>query len=253
MRVVIPSVNYGDLLAVTLPAWVDLVGREALLVVTDPSDIETLRVAAQHRVNAMPTDAWTRIDPSCHVSARQHRAMKWWRDKRRDAAPSFNLALALDEAFGFPLSLHDRVASGELCAVVDADCYPFGEWPSASEIQPNTIYGCWRYRCESPDVLDDHRHGRLPLSSLKRMRASGRIEQSQHRDVPNVGEGYFQLFRARPGLRFGSYPAADEYDFDFALKFPIGKMFEGLYVLHLGENARNWDGRVTPRWEGVTA
>lgn len=246
MRIVVPSVEYGDLLALTLPQWrVILPETSSLTVVTSPADTETQAVASRNGFACHVTDAWTRTDPSCHVNGRANRtySKRWRATIPQGETPTFNLALALDEAFGFPSPTPVGV-----CAVVDADCYPVGQLPADETIAADTIYGAWRHDCHSFAEFVAFREGDRPLGWFQRITATGRIVQSQHRDVPNVGEGYCQIFRPSPGLRFGSYPGADEYDFDFALKFPKGEMLTTLAFLHLGQRAWNWDGRVTPRW-----
>src|SRR5690606_37733393 len=78
VRVVIPSVNYADFLADTLPAWQAFLPRDAkIAVVTTPEDRETQAVAASCDVPCCVTDVWT-----------------------RDGA-IFNKGSALDLAFGF--------------------------------------------------------------------------------------------------------------------------------------------------------
>ena len=99
------------------------------------------------------------------------------------------------------------------------------------------MYCCRRF-AGSPDLT------RGPEIVLK-----GRITKSQHGKATAVGGGYFQLFRYLPGRRFGSYPGADGYDYDFAFLWPRGVVLETIHVLHFGETHRNWEGRVTPRWE----
>lgn len=247
MRLAIPSVGYGDLLALTLPAWCALAPYASLVVVTATDDAESQGIAQRYSVDCFVTDAWTRRDPTYHVNGRSNRTYsKRWRETMRAGdTPTFNLALALDEAFA---ETDDAVRG-----VINADCYPIGVLPQDDQIAADVIYGAWRRDCASRADLDAYLRGQRSLDAYPLVRASGRITQSQHRDVPNVGEGYCQIFRADPRRRFGSYPAADEYDFDFALTFPLGVMLEGLSFLHLGERARNWDGRVTPRWEGVSA
>lgn len=247
MRIVIPSVNYGDLLAVTLRSWESVFSREAITIATAPEDEATQAIAEDHRLRCFVTDAWTRADLTCHVDRAQLRRNAHW-DAQNHGPVRFNLALALDEAFGF---LTAPPAPGEVCAMVDADIYAFGHVDFAS-LEDNVIYGCQRYECPDQHILASHLGGTLPLADLVPMHVRGDIERGQHAAVPCVGGGYFQMFRYRPGLRFGSYPAADAYDYDFAHKFPRGAKLESLYVLHLGAESTNWEGRVTPPWEQHT-
>ena len=77
MRVVIPSVNYADTLAVVLPRWLEYVPAESIRIVTTLNDAQTLDIASQHHVDALRTTVW------------------------RTRGHVFDKAAALDEAFGF--------------------------------------------------------------------------------------------------------------------------------------------------------
>lgn len=235
MRVVIPSLRYADYLAVTLPAWLALVPRKRLVVVTAPEDTETAAVAAAHEVTLVVTDAWT-----------------------RDGAV-LNKARALDEAFGFVDSPIRPPSPDETCLALDADVVPFGVLPPFDAIAADTLYGCARYACPTPQALRDHRAGRtvpaqLPLIA-PRLRGEPRPQLVPHTDegVRACGRqclGYFQLFRWRPGIRFGESRTAAKYDLDFRQHFGARVGLTSIYVLHLGDQSReNWRGRVMPRWE----
>jgi len=233
MRAVIPALRYADLLAVILPAWVQMLGAEALTVVTEPEDHETHEVASAHGVGLVATHAWSRDE-----------AM-------------LNKAAALDEAFGITPGYRRPPAPGELCLSLDADVYPFGRFPGEDEVQPDVLYGCARYHCLTPRDLRLHRRGRTPRERLALI--PPKVRGATYVQCPNTREhalwsarrclGYFQLFRYRAGLAFGSYRTAGKYDLDFRRQFPATAALWDLYVLHLGEqNRANWRGRVTPRW-----
>jgi hypothetical protein len=225
MRAVIPCVDCVDFLRVTLPAWKAFLPKNSLVVATSPRDRETQIVAAACGVPVYITDAWTRVDWSCHVGGE----------------PKFNKALGLDEAFGFagPLPAPEP---GELCLSLDVDGYPFGKFPKEKHFEANRLYGYYRHECLSPEALADHVQGREPLSAYRKMHNSG-----------NRPVGYFQLFRYRPGVRFGSYPNAGKYDVKFiAHEFPQWQMRpeSEVYLFHLGPqgDSPNWSGRTVPRW-----
>lgn len=238
MRVVIPSVNYGDLLSVTLPAWCHVVGHpNAITVVTTPEDEETIRVAERSGVRVHVTDAWTRHDQSWPIP--DHWNGLWRERGRKDRTPVMNKALAMDEAFGFVPGFREAPSRGEPCLALDADCYPDGALPHHATIETNVLYGCRRFE------------GFPDLTRGREIVLKGRITKSQHRGAIAVGGGYFQLFRFVPGRRFGSYPGADGYDYDFAFLWPRGVVLESISVLHFGETHMNWEGRKTPRWEGA--
>lgn len=227
MRIVIPSVNYDDMLAVTLPAWRSLVPHASITVVTSPEDRASQRVAREVGVSLHVTDAWTRDVPLTRHGV--------------NGPIVFNKALALDEAFGF---VGDQPPpQGELCASVDVDVYPLGQFPDESVFDQQTLSGFWRYECPTPADLEACRTARRSITSMPRMKTSG------GRPV-----GFCQIFRYRPGLRFGSYPTAAKYDIHIFEQFQRLEMRAEVSLLHLGgkEGGRaNWRGRVVPRWEAA--
>lgn len=240
MRAVIASVDYGDHLAVTLPAWMAVLAGWWVTVVTSHQDVETQRVTRDAGARLVITDAWRRHDPTFTPPAHWH---AYWRERGRtgpggrvDLTPTLNKALAMDEAIGFAGQVTPRPALDELCLAIDADCYPLGSLPPPEAFFARTIYGCRRY-----DGLPGYRRG-------SEIVMRGRIASSQHRLCTSVGGGYFQLFRWDGRERFGSYPGADGYDYDLAMRFQAGALIQSLDVLHYGETHRNWWGRVTPRW-----
>lgn len=220
MRVVIPSVNYADFLAVTLPAWKRLLPSVDFLVVTSAADEATRNVAARNETAVVLSEDWLA------------------------GGATFNKAAALDRAFAFDGSPPRPIADGEWCLSLDADVYPFGKFSSLPGGYERVLYSVLRYGCPTREDFLGHLDGRLPLSHFDeiRMWKPGRVPD------PAGLQGYFQLWRFRPGDRFGSYPTAAKYDVHFGRQFPVRRYLDGLYVLHLGEHRRNWNGRVTPPW-----
>jgi hypothetical protein len=236
MRIVIPSVDYADHLAVTLPAWQAMFPAARVIVVTAPADRATQALAIHRGARVVVTSAWY---------ANGH---------------TFDKAAALDEGLGLksPPGGPPPPERGERCLIADADVYPFGSLPEA-RLRPNTIYGCARYLCETPAALRAHIVGEtkrtdLPLL-LPRYRGDDGPQAVRHA-APSVVEhsakaclGYVQLFRYYPGQTFGSYRSAGKYDIVFRDSFPKRAALPDFYVLHLGAPRRaNWRGRVQPRW-----
>jgi hypothetical protein len=126
---------------------------------------------------------------------------------------------------------------------LDADVYPFGKLalPTSTE---RILYGVHRYACLHQADLEAHRSGKLPLEHFDLIRM-------WRRRMPDPAgmQGYFQLWRYRPGDHFGSYPTAAKYDVYFGKQFPRRIYLDAPYVLHLGEHRRNWSGRITARWQ----
>jgi hypothetical protein len=207
MRIVIPSVDYADMLTATLPAWRRQFPDAQLVVVTSHRDRRTAAIARELGAGILVTDAW-------------------YRDGH-----AFNKARALDEAFNFA-----ALEAGELCIAIDADVYPFGAL-ELEALRAGVLYGCDRFYCETPAALE-RQIARPDRAHLDRMTAGRR------------GAGYFQAFRARPDLTFGSYPNAGYYDLAFHRHFAGGvAVLEGFYVLHLGrKSGKNWSGRTLPKW-----
>lgn len=228
MIAVLPSVQYADFLAVTLPAWQRALPMATIRVVTSRWDMDTQRVCRESGIEALQTDAWTA------------------------GGAKLNSAKALDEAFA-------PATPGELCLSIDADCYPCGTFPSEDTFAPDVLYGCARYLCMSMDHLHAHLDGRTPREALPLM--GHRLERAGYGLVANTsdavarlaadGPGYFKAFRY-DARRFGSFPTAGAYDTAFAATFAKKGALVEFYVLHLGPSrGRNWSRRFVPVWEGA--
>ena len=226
MMAVIPSVDYADMLAVTLPAWQLALPTATIRVVTSREDVATHRVCRETGIEALQTDAW-----------------------KADGA-MLNTAKALDEAFAL-------AAPGDVCLSIDADCYPCGTFPREDALDPDVLYGCARYLCMSMADLHAHLDGRTPREALPLM--GHRLERDGYGLVANTpeavtrlageGPGYFKVFRYG-AVRFGSFRTAGAYDTTFAAKFTKKRPIVDFYVLHLGPSrGRNWSRRIVPRWE----
>lgn len=215
MRVVFPSVGYADMLAETLPAWQAILPASAdIRVVTSASDTATQAVAETTRVKCVVTDVW-----------------------KRDGA-SFNKAAALDVAFGFAGN-GSAPRQNEVCLSLDADVFPgHVDLPTAQAVARTSLYSCARHLCLDRDTLERVRAGNLAPSELPRRNSGDR------------GAGYFQLFKYRPELTFGSFPTAGYYDVEFHRFFEAVVNLPQVTVLHLGRtNSKNWKGRrVTATW-----
>lgn len=223
MRIILTSVNYADYLAVSIGAWKAFLPAGALTVATSPSDVASQQVARDHGVPVFVTDAWDRLDASCH----------------QGGPVRFNMALGLDEALGL---VGDRVPApidGELIGHVNPDCVPFGRFPDEQTFASDTVYAFWRHECLKPKHLAEHISGVRPLAAFPKLKNSG-----------GAPIGYFQIFRAKAGRRFGSYPTAGKFDTHFTAKFPHKVMRTDAYLLHLGPISikENWAGRCVPTW-----
>lgn len=220
MRAVIVSVRYADFLDQSLPAWRKFLPKGSLVVATTESDVLTHRIAEKHKTPVYCTTAWTEADPTCHVGT----------------AAKFNKPLGLDRALGLTGEMPPPDL-GELCVSLDADVIPFGRWDEAS-YEPGIVYGLYRYKCDTHQDLVAHRRGLRALDAYAWM----------HNKTP---AGYCQIFRYHPGVRFGSYPSAGDYDREFCHQFERSEMRSDCYVLHLGARGGywNWRRRQVPLWD----
>lgn len=245
MKVLIPCVNYADMLAVTLPAWLAVLPVDAeVIVVTAPNDRATREVVERTQARIVITDAWYR------------------------GGTTFNKARAMDEALGITHAANTSsmlplpvITSGDVGLALDVDVFPFGTFPELESIEAGTIYGCARYRCASPAELQVHQAGLSDRRDLDlippKVRGQNYVTVVNTRDnaIDSASKclGYFQLFRWQPGIQFGSHDTAGKYDLDFRGQFARRVGLEAIYVLHLGEqDRRNWRGRMLPKW-GATA
>lgn len=142
-------------------------------------------------------------------------------DSWTSGGASLNKAAALDSAVG-------RIKMGAACLCVDADCRLVGTLPPDSAIMAATLYGCRRFNLDG--VIE-------PPANLPYITSHGRG------DAPEACGGYFQLFRRSQDRRFGSYPTAAQYDYDFAFSFPKAVVLGTCHVVHLGTRRRDWAGR----------
>ena len=115
MRVIFPSLNYGDYLEKVIPDWKQALGRHhEYYVVTAPRDVESMGAALRNNIRYLTTEAWF-VDNA-----------------------DVNVGLALDHALSFA---HE----GEVCLTINADTIP-GEAPfELPEVEPDTIYGVNRF------------------------------------------------------------------------------------------------------------
>ncbi len=239
VRIVIPSVDYADYLAVTLPAWQAMFPGAAITIVTAPGDTATQALAIHYGARVVVTSAWYA------------------------GGKTFDKASALDEGFGFKRSAVSAPSKGERCIAADADVLPFGFLPQ-ERLKVNTVYGCARYLCSSMDELEAHRRGKTKRSTLPVMLARYRgmsappvlvdADKASTLKSAKACLGYFQLFRYYPGQTFGSFKTAGKYDLVFRDSFAHKVALWDFYVLHLGEPCRaNWRGRVVPAWDRSNA
>jgi hypothetical protein len=188
VRVVVPSLHYGDFLAVTLPGWRAAFPSASILVVTRADDDASQAAATAHGCRVLVTDAWTRNGARLNVGA------------------------VLEEAFA-------RVPPqpNEICLSVDADVYPCGRFPRKAEIKSRTLYGCARYHVDSQAELEAHLSGEVPRRRLRLIapRQGGEPVIGARMRPEDAGAkclGYFHCFRHSERRRYTDSDSAGGYD-----------------------------------------
>jgi len=207
IKAILVSVDYADLLAMTLPRNARYFSR--IVVVTTAADTATREVCEPFgNVTVFATDAFYRN------------------------GAVFNKGLAIEEGF-------DVLGRSGWILVTDADIVIPPEFVDNLElVEKGFLYGARRQLLADPTKL--HTLSRKELDELPR--------------IPGHDPyGYFQLFHADdPCLESRPwYPVdwlhAGGCDNDFQRKWPRqGKQWLPMSVIHLGEDGKNWCGRVTP-------
>jgi hypothetical protein len=219
MRAIIVSVDYTDLLAITLP-WNRHHFGEVMLV-TDRQDVENVEpLAAEHECRLFTTDSFY----------------------ARGA--TFNKWAALEEA----LDAYGR--KGWLC-LMDADVL----WPKdvsiARHLQVGTLIAPLRHMME--DLTPLRRHGAAGIPDEKDW---GRFPI--HRNI-HEWAGYSQIFHAEdphlppPPWHETDWRHAGGADSFFQMMWPPQhKVRPDWRVLHLGPAGANWYGRSTAYLSGAS-
>jgi len=206
------SVNYDDLLAVTLPRNAKLLER--VVVVTTPDDHRTLAVTARVP-NAVVycTDAFT-----------------------RDGA-TFNKGLAIEEGLSF------MGRRGWLLSF-DSDVLLPPDFPPQKKLDERVLYAPWRRILEDASRWEKYIH---PAKWLTLPRFDETWEFAGacllfHANAPHLG---------KPPWFGTTWEGAQGYDSDFFLRWPRPLRHRWDYdVLHLGPHSANWYGRQTRRLDG---
>jgi len=212
MNAITVSVEYDDLLAVTLPRMVECFDR--VVVVTDLHDDATVLVANSY-VNActFQTDAFY----------------------RRDAA--FNKGLALEEGF-------DYLGRSGWIAILDADILLPRKMESL-ELSPGNLYRPRRRMCRTLDTLED-----VTLYDWSDYSINYEPEHAGYFQLFHADDPVIAAIRPWYGTTWRHAGGGDS-DFQAHWPKGRRKMLP-FEVLHLGCECKNWHGRCTPRLDGAT-
>jgi len=210
IKAITVSVNYDDLLRVTLPRMKS--HFDSILVVTDNKDRATHRVAEKYGAAVYRTDAFYR-----------HGAV-------------FNKGLAIEEAF-------DQIGRRGWILLVDADIILPPDVDLSECDDPERLYSPYRrlLKCPSDLTYLDHQS----WSTLERGPEGTRNDefagyfQLFHADATPL--------KVKPWYGIG-WRTAGGCDSEFWWKWDREKLTRPSFeVLHVGQPNRNWKGRVTPR------
>jgi hypothetical protein len=209
MKAVTVSVNFADLLSISLPR--NAVHFERIVVASTPQDSDTARVVAGvTNADLFTTDAF-------------------YRDGR-----TFGKWLALEEAL-------DRLGRDGWICVFDADVVMPPEFLQY-DYRPGFLYSPYRRMIADPR---EYRDG-LDWNFL-------------HHVQDKEFAGYCQVFHADDEVLRNVRPwygtdwkHAGGGDSDFQFRWPPRRLIRlPFHVLHLGQDGRNWMGRVTPYLDGT--
>lgn len=212
MKFLTVSVEYHDLLEITLPRNLAAGRFERALVVTTPADHATQRLAAQSGAEVFCTDAFYR------------------------SGALFNKGQAIEEAF-------DALGRDGWILILDADIV-LPDNPDWGELEPGRIYGAHRRMLPDPaefrDGLDWNQLPEIPAEKARRY-----LPGSFH--LFNASD---PMLRKRPWYPV-DWRHAGGSDTEFSAKWRRSRWrWVGFPVLHLGVDAVNWCGRTTPFADG---
>ena len=210
MKAITTCVDFGDLLALTLPH--NATHFDSVLVVTTWEDRETQRV-----VDKVP-------NADCLLTDAFHRG-----------GDPFNKGRALDEALWlFPRRGWITVMDADILLPLDVDF---------SDFVPGCLYSPYRRLCGCPEDAKHFKDWTTYPEGPERCNGefAGALQCFRLEDpvlLPTV-----QFYGC-------DHPTAQGVDTAFWGRWPRSKLCRPLWeVLHLGPTRVNWSGRVTPRWE----
>ena len=231
---VVTSVGYGDFLQLTLPSMLKAIDR--VVVATDENDLITSTLCHKHGVPLVMTDAW-----------------------QRGGAP-FNKAAGIWAAIEFAR----RTGELDWLMLLDADIYIpsraravlVEEW-----LDRDVMYSAPRRMARRPEdwarMIERGNVEAVALEERPRVvsRRGRPMLWGKYPTTNSVGiQGYMQLWHwpTYPQESLPESSTAAMYDIALALLWSDDRrVWLPTSVVHLGENKKNWSGRVTASWADV--
>lgn len=230
VQVIIPCVDYEDLLRQSLPVTRQLFHN--VLVVSSAEDEDTIALCQRAKVDLLLTNAWF------------------------DDGARLNKAAALNEAIAVSLQRSPYA----WLLVLDADIVLSNHFDlDVAALDPSCLYSVRRRLCETEHQWKQISDGTLTPGDLPIYTVpvtNGKAWGHRPAENPAALSGYFQLWHPTTTqiTRFPPKPSAAGYDVEFALMFPDERRYYlSGEAVHLGPLRKNWNGRVSPRWATVSA
>lgn len=231
-------VNYADFLAAT---WsFNRLMLSNIVVVTSPCDYKTQTYCIEQAIPFIMSDCYKQDGSKFNRAAMLNRgieyAVKMW-------PGSWYAIIDCDVIIDHIDNLHMVDAVG-LAGWCDIETRKKVSWHDT--LDRNLIYGCPRKMIE-PAMIPDK--SAMTIQQLRDPRIGYWFEYPYNLCAYL---GYFQMF-AKPTARCDeSYKTVDNSDTAFLdQNFGINsaRTFNDLVCYHLGENGKNWNGRITGEWK----
>jgi hypothetical protein len=236
-------VKYTDFLAATWPY--NRKYFDTFIVVTSPNDTATHDYCATYGIKCILSNAYKKDGSTFNRAAMLNVAIDYIKQMGDNWAVSMDADVIID-IVDDNLRLLQRPTKNPIFALwadkTTRDVVSLADMFSHRVLDRTKIYGCPRKMIASPheDGLD---HYRKP-------------EAGEWFDYPyNLSAylGYFQMFHTSTGARNDeSYKTVDNSDTAFVDRnYGINncRVLSDVVCYHLGENGKNWNGRVSKEWK----
>jgi len=151
-------------------------------------------------------------------------------------------------AINLGLSRIPTKSISDWCLIFDADIvFPkhLRQYLSNKPLDTTVLFGAKRYFCRTNDDFGTYLKQGRDISKLSEVYNPG-----------NTPIGYFQLFNvknlSKPNVKYPEgHIDASSSDLQFSKLFATRTTLRHISVIHLGDDGKNWKGRVTPFFESL--